>query len=220
MDGKLFAPSHTERIFEPSRLKDLYQQAVPDIRKLRRRLNFNAIAVTGNSGCLLGTLISQKLDLPILVVRKKNDDCHDDLKVNGFLPTDCKYLIIDDLIASGSTIRHILRSVHELVANENVQQQAIAVSRATYGWGGDALSGATVILPNPQAVGIYLYDEGRDDAWEFDSRISKLWLEKEDPEPLKAPWDVAIPVYNNKSFTKALQTKTFGQVDSYVDGNY
>jgi len=52
--------------------------------------------------------------MPILAVRKKGESAHDDYKANGFMfPDETRYLIIDDLIASGDTIHRIVESIQK-----------------------------------------------------------------------------------------------------------
>ena len=112
--GKVWAPSHTEEIFNPRSFKVLVDKTCKAVVKLRRKLKFQCLAATGNSGVLLAGAVSYKLGIPLLIVRKKGDDCHDSLRVNGYRTNgQCRYLIVDDLIASGDTVRRIMKLVDD-----------------------------------------------------------------------------------------------------------
>ena len=57
---------------------------------------FDAIAVCGASGMLIGSVVADKLGKNIILVRKKSDKNHSAYKVEG--PKDGRYLVLDDLI--------------------------------------------------------------------------------------------------------------------------
>lgn len=83
------------------------------------KLNFEAIAVCGVSGMVFGSLISYALDKPLWVIRKKNERTHSSNNLEcGYFKDIESYLIIDDLIESGKTVRHIITRVRDH-ASEN-----------------------------------------------------------------------------------------------------
>jgi len=67
-------------------------------------LPVDAIVCTGVSGMLVAPIVSYLTDIPLTVVRKGNDS-HSMYEVEGVLPES--YIIIDDLVASGSTLKRI-----------------------------------------------------------------------------------------------------------------
>ena len=155
----LWAPSHTSKVFDPVKLPALVKQTLPILRKLRRRLKFNTLAVSGHSGIVLATLLAAKLKMPLLAVRKDGDnECADSCRVNGTRLRECRYLILDDLISSGRTVKRILFRIDEAARKEN----ECRAKRAEYPY----LSPEEDVtqLPQPQCVGVLLYDtwEGRD----------------------------------------------------------
>lgn len=78
--------------------------------------HFDAIAFTGMSGALIAPLVAQRLQKELLLVRKAGDGSHSGYIVEGGL--DCtKFIIIDDLIMSGNTIRNLLEKVKTVCPN-------------------------------------------------------------------------------------------------------
>ena len=75
------------------------------------KLDFDTIACCGTSGLLVVPQISQTLKKNILVVRKADEKRYSPFQYEGPIPN--KYIIIDDLICSGRTIKHILNTIKE-----------------------------------------------------------------------------------------------------------
>ena len=105
-------------------------QAVKFLKQLRKKVNFDAIAFTGTSGAGFAFPLSYLLRVPLICVRKKTSShCH--LAIEGTLDSK-RYLIVDDFIASGATIRKIRKTIR----NNRDTKKAVP-------------------------VGIFLYDSGR-----------------------------------------------------------
>lgn len=120
--------SYLGRIYGKEFLK-VIPAAIKKLKALRKRNYFDAIAVTGTSGMGIGFPISFLLKIPIINVRKPCSS-HYDSDIEGTISSK-RYLIIDDVIASGRTIN----SIREIIRRE--------------------LSGKA------KAVGILLYDSKR-----------------------------------------------------------
>jgi len=74
--------------------------------------NFDAIAVSGYSMSLIGSIIAHKMNKGLIIVRKDEDERASNFEVEG---TVCdRYIIIDDLICSGETLRRITNKISEL----------------------------------------------------------------------------------------------------------
>lgn len=69
------------------------------------KVDFDTIAVSGVSGLLLGPILAYKLGKNLAVVRKTDDSTHSYCTIEG--QWGSKYVIIDDFIASGATVRYI-----------------------------------------------------------------------------------------------------------------
>lgn len=79
------------------------------VAALRTR-DFDAIAFCGMSGAVLAPSVAQALGKTLLLVRKSSEVRHSSYTVEG----DCganTYVILDDLICTGETVRHIQRQI-------------------------------------------------------------------------------------------------------------
>jgi len=74
------------------------------------RVEFDSIAFCGMSGALIAPIVGFLLNKPILMVRKE-DKSHSSHKVEGYEDTR-RYIIIDDFICSGDTIRNIVTQIN------------------------------------------------------------------------------------------------------------
>ena len=73
--------------------------------------DFDSIACCGTSGLLIVPQVCEILKKNIIIIRKKNDKRYSPFQYEGVIPK--KYLIIDDLICSGNTVKHITNVVKE-----------------------------------------------------------------------------------------------------------
>lgn len=75
--------------------------------------NSVCIAVSGVSGAVVGGMLAPSTGLDLFIARKPNDGTHGN--VNGEsanrLGVPIDYVIVDDLICSGDTVRRIIESV-------------------------------------------------------------------------------------------------------------
>lgn len=86
-----------------------------EILKIEKQLGKHvSIAVSGVSGLSIGSMVAYELKRELIVVRKKEETllCHSSNEVEN-LP-DRPYVIIDDLIASGSTIKRIVKTIDSM----------------------------------------------------------------------------------------------------------
>lgn len=84
-------------------------EAIP---RLMRETNADAIAVTGKSGQALAFATSMLIGFPLIVVRKPNDGSHSWERVEGTEGVEVKrYLVLDDFVSSGTTIRNIVGAI-------------------------------------------------------------------------------------------------------------
>jgi hypothetical protein len=74
---------------------------------------FDAIVVRGVSGLLVGPMVASRLGKPWCIVRKPGDGTHSDHKVVEGWYNFKSYIIVDDLIATGGTIKLIQKTLHE-----------------------------------------------------------------------------------------------------------
>lgn len=73
-------------------------------------LKFDSLVVTGISGLVIGSILSYKINKNLCVVRK-NRKTHSLLKVESGKDVIDSYLIIDDIMDSGKTVRSIIKEL-------------------------------------------------------------------------------------------------------------
>lgn len=107
--GIIQGSSHTCYVLNHKVRNKIIIKAVCDLRKISE--TFDSIACCGTSGLMVVPQIAELLNKNILLVRKKNDKCYSDFAIEGVKPY--RYIILDDLICSGNTVRHIQRSIKD-----------------------------------------------------------------------------------------------------------
>lgn len=107
--GWLQGCDHTTILLNPKIRNKIIFQCIDDLKKHFSK--FDAIACCGTSGLLVVPQITELLKKNIIVVRKKNDQRYSPFEYEGVVPR--KYLIIDDLICSGKTVKHIINTISE-----------------------------------------------------------------------------------------------------------
>lgn len=74
------------------------------------QLDFDTIVFRGMSGALMAPLVAAELKKELLMVRKE-DGSHASFKVEGNIATQ-RFIVLDDLIASGTTMQEIFAALH------------------------------------------------------------------------------------------------------------
>ncbi len=105
-------PEYTSAIFHPPSFRTVCRWVVAEAR----RTKIEAIAGSGHSGLPVAAVVAHELNIPLLAVRQRRTDAHDDRRVNGILPrdgngADVRYGIVDDFIASGETVERIVMAI-------------------------------------------------------------------------------------------------------------
>lgn len=103
------------QVYSPKYL-DLIPKAVKEIRQLRKKLKFDAIAFTGSSGAALAFPLSYFLKLPLIHVRKGQSH-YGSGPIEGTISSQ-RYLIVDDFIDRGNTIRRIIKKIESELGGE------------------------------------------------------------------------------------------------------
>ena len=98
--------AHTSRILNHKHRNKIIINAYTKLSKLD--IYYDAIACCGTSGLMVVPQIAELLKKNIIVVRKKKDG-YSDFMVEG--TSTNHYIIIDDLICSGGTVKHIIKNI-------------------------------------------------------------------------------------------------------------
>ena len=97
----------------PRRLNKFLKKA----KEVLKPVEFDAIAFRGMSGALVAPLLAHKLNKTLIMVRKDSDNSHAMRMVEGDMNAK-RYLILDDFLASGETVRTIVRAAYGFTDGE------------------------------------------------------------------------------------------------------
>ena len=108
-DGKIIqGAAHTSRVLNHKYRNSVIIKAICSLRKIEE--SFDSIACCGVSGLMVVPQIAEILNKNIIVVRK-DEKRYSKFFIEGVTPS--RYVIVDDLICSGNTIKHIMDSIHD-----------------------------------------------------------------------------------------------------------
>ena len=109
-NGKIIqGASHTCRVLNHKHRNKIIIKAVCDLRKIDDQ--FDSIACCGVSGLMVVPQIAELLNKNIVIVRKPDEKRYSNFFIEGVSPF--RYVIVDDLVCSGSTIKHIKNTIYE-----------------------------------------------------------------------------------------------------------
>jgi orotate phosphoribosyltransferase len=101
--------SHLEVCFCPKTLNLVVGRLYSLIKETR--LDFDYIAFTGLSGSMVAPILCLKLNKLPIYIRKTTEERHSSNIIEAFQKGPFNYIIIDDFIATGTTIRKILDAI-------------------------------------------------------------------------------------------------------------
>lgn len=101
--------SHTCHVLNHKERNKIIIKAVCDLRKIIDQ--FDSIVCCGVSGLMVVPQIAELLNKNILIVRKKDEKRYSDFRSEGVAPF--RYVVIDDLVCSGTTIKYINKVISE-----------------------------------------------------------------------------------------------------------
>lgn len=113
---------YLKTVFYPDIFPRTVENAVSAAKMLKQKYNYDTIAFSGMSGAAMSFLLAHQLKVPLLCVRKKDDGSH--FWGSGILRSSdrgrsslegykdaARYLLVDDFISSGNTVRHIMSTI-------------------------------------------------------------------------------------------------------------
>lgn len=110
--GVIQGAEHTSLVLNHKQRNKYIIKAVCDLRKISH--DFDCVSCCGTSGLLVVPQISELLNKNILIVRKPQNEKlpeYSEFSLEGVAPR--RYVIVDDLICSGKTIRYIMKEIKE-----------------------------------------------------------------------------------------------------------
>lgn len=100
---------HTTVLLNPRIKREIINNCCKDLES--NEIYFDSIACCGISGLLVAPIVAENIKKNLVIVRKKNDKRYSPFQYEGVVPNN--YIIIDDLICSGKTVKHILDTISE-----------------------------------------------------------------------------------------------------------
>src|SRR6185312_11074657 len=97
---------HLYGMMNPVHMRDTVAAALECLR----RFDFDAIAFRGMSGALVAPVLALNLNKTLILVRKPDDHHHGWDDIEGHKAAR-RYVILDDFVSSGDTIRAIFHAV-------------------------------------------------------------------------------------------------------------
>jgi phosphoribosylpyrophosphate synthetase len=126
------ASGYSRHQFNHVELRATAQRIAVCIPEILQRFGADAVVVTGKSGMSVAFAAMMFADLPLVVVRKRGENSHGSMieGVGGLVVR--KYIILDDFVSSGETVRTIAHDM-EQYANAYGDEVPQPVGVACYG---------------------------------------------------------------------------------------
>ncbi len=113
--------SYLRHVFNSELFSRTVDNTIKEAERLKKETKFDTIAFTGISGSAMAFILSHWLEVPLLCVRKVGENSHYHQQTSKLLEGNVedmrRYLIVDDFIASGATVLHIINSIAQVKAN-------------------------------------------------------------------------------------------------------
>lgn len=110
---------YLNRIYYPDRFEKTIKRSVKLLRQFKKTHPFDAIAFSGQSGSAMAYVLGYRFRLPLICVRKKNSNSHFLGTVEGCYSSK-RYLIVDDFIETGNTVKYIIDSISKTLGAKPV----------------------------------------------------------------------------------------------------
>lgn len=109
-------------VLDPEKRKKIIDRAFETLQPEAH--TFDAIAFRGMSGALVAVPLADKLGKNLMLVRK-GENCHSTFSVEGVLSQ--RYIIVDDLICTGHTIRQILDTIKSVATQKETECKPVGL---------------------------------------------------------------------------------------------
>lgn len=130
---KIRAASHMGYSVDTSRLPRTVDRIVKALKNFGLD-KFDAIAFRGMSGAIVSGCVALSINKSLIMVRKPGDKTHSGLKVEGDYNAK-RYVIVDDLISSGDTVREMIDAIRRefaLIYGDSAQPALVGVMLYMY----------------------------------------------------------------------------------------
>lgn len=117
MSGVVFNDGgYSDTQYDNAKLREAAKLVAAKLPLIMRETGAQAVAVTGKSGLSLAFAALMLIDFPLIVVRKRGENSHG-ANIEGTSGIEVeKYLILDDFVSSGRTVRTIVEELEMYAA--------------------------------------------------------------------------------------------------------
>lgn len=105
----------------PTRVQDCIDICVRKIESLLKKKPFDAFAYMGSSGAAFAYILGMHFKIPVLYVRKKGEKSHGNKIESNTRSSIRSYLIIDDMVDSGNTLRYIVNTIDKYAKDNSLE---------------------------------------------------------------------------------------------------
>jgi len=121
----------------PADLTKRLKKVVKKLAQIRKETNFDAIAFQGSSGAAVAYVAGIALQVPVIYVRKPKETCHGSNVESNANKQIKSYVIVDDFICSGETIKRIIDKINLYSENQGSKPPTL-VGIVLYDCGGNS----------------------------------------------------------------------------------
>ena len=133
--------------FQPRKFRCMAEDVADTI--MNEGVKFDAIACRGVSGLMIAAPVALLLDKPLIVVRKSIEGSHSSFMVEGYLPRRLRYIIIDDFVETGDTIRQIIEEISAFYLDSRKRGEKFVAQ--------DVATSDAYFRKEARCVGVFLY---------------------------------------------------------------
>lgn len=101
--------AHMLHVNDPEELQRTVDRTVAFLEEFRIATPFHFIALTGLSGASVGYPVAYKMGISTLYIRKAGVQSHGET-LEGIIYKEKPFIILDDLVASGTTVKRLLNT--------------------------------------------------------------------------------------------------------------
>lgn len=137
---RLYDGGYSDVQYNTGILRSHAQMLADFIPRMMQEYDADCIAVMGKSGISLAFATLMLIDFPIMVVRKRGENSHGNPIEGTHMHVAKRYLILDDFVSSGETVRNIVSLINEKASfsqNGFVPQCAAVLAYKSTGKGSD-----------------------------------------------------------------------------------
>ena len=127
---------YSQHQFDHGSLRATARRLAETLPVLLSQYDAQAVAVTGKSGMSVAFATMMLTDIPLIVVRKRGENSHGEM-IEGVVGIRVRrYIILDDFVSSGATVRTVVRDIDDYCRVQHFQRPEPVAVACYYSGGG------------------------------------------------------------------------------------